>query len=175
MNDHSLSGRWRGYYRNRGREFPIEATFEQDEGTLTGTMTDGVTSGQYSFDEATADDETPQPSEDEVRRALLGFWGSLWNRHEPVYMSWEVPPASTIEGTARGQVVRFRKTYQGESRTAWHVADRYWGTEGMNYEIHYDGRLSGRDIIEGDWYIPPDPDRNVPSAEGTFLLRRIVD
>jgi hypothetical protein len=175
MSDSSLTGHWEGHYKNLGKEFPIRAELRQNGELLAGTMIDVLTGDRQPYSEVAAASDFPMLSERWCRMALLGFWGWLWRRQEPVSIAWELPASATIDGVVRDGEVSFCKSYQGSARTTVEVADKSWELTLEDHRVMYEGRLASADLIEGEWIIPPDPDRRIPSAFGAFVLRRVRD
>jgi len=167
----NLSGRWIGFYAQGGQERPISADLVQTGVNLSGSMRDGQPDRECSLFEGAVAAGLP-PGADELIDANLRKMLPEAAR-EPIRWVTHLPEESVLEGRCDGDVVSFIKTYMGSSFSGYKVGDKMVGTEAEGHAVHYQGQLSpDRSMIEGRWWIDPDPDRETRRTQGLFMLRR---
>jgi hypothetical protein len=171
MSSTNLTGRWTGYYVQRGEEYPITADFLEAGGRLSGFMYDGRPDRDYSVLQAAAEAGLPPGADEEIEAKLRDMVPNA--PAGPIRYVSHLPPNSTLQGRRTGQTVYFLKTYQGTSFGGYRVGSHLVGTQKAGHDVHYEGQL-GADVlvIEGRWWIDADPVNETPGAEGLFHLRR---
>ena len=171
MSHTDLTGLWVGHYSQRGGEYPITAEFVQVADRLSGSMHDGHPDREQSVFELASNAGLPPGADEQIEarlRELVPDAGAA-----PIRYVSHLPAGSVLDGLTTGQTVSFLKTYQGAAFGGYRVGDKLIGVEQASQSVHYDGRLS-RDglLIEGRWWIDPDPARAIPRTEGSFTLHR---
>jgi hypothetical protein len=171
MSPISLTGRWTGYYVERGEEYPITADLLEDGGRLSGFMYDGRTDRDLSVFQATAEAGLPPGADEQIEAKLRGMVPDA--PAGPIRYVTHLPPNSTLQGRRTGQTVCLVKTYQGTTFGGYRVGDHLVGIRKAGHDVHYEGQCSpDGQVIEGRWRIDADPVNRTPGAEGLFHLRR---
>jgi hypothetical protein len=170
MSSTSLTGRWIGYYLQRGREYPISADFLEAGERLSGFMYDGQPDREYSVSEIVSEVGLPPGTDEEIESKLREFVGNV--PAEPIRYVTHLPPNSTVQGRRTGQAVCFLKTYQGTSYGGYRVGDRLVGTQNADHRVHYEGQISPDGlVIEGRWRIEANAAAGTPETGDHFHLR----
>lgn len=171
MSGRDLSGRWAGYYSQRGHKRPITAEIEQEGEHLVGRMSDELTAFETSVSEMAMEEGLPPGADERIVEQVRTL--CPWALTEEVRAEVELPSDSVLEGEVQGDAVRFRKTYQGPFFTGYRVGDVRIGIAGEDQQVHYRGLISadGR-VIEGQWLLPGVPENGLVRSEGVFVLRR---
>jgi hypothetical protein len=165
-----LTGRWVGHYVQRGQRHPIEAELIHNGERLSGTMRDLETDFEMSVFELAAESGLP-PGADEAIIAWLRR-NCPGNANRPIRAAMSVPSGSSLEGTLRGRMVQFVKTYQGDSFCGYQVGEERVGRSVAGHTVQYRGELSEDGTrIEGAWWIDANPQEGVRRSEGTFVLK----
>lgn len=165
-----LTGLWLGHYFQRGQAHPISAWLNQDADHVTGSMRDGHPQQEFSVFEAAAEAGLAPGADEQiearVKEMVPGATG-------PVRYVAHLPTDSALEGGLRGNTVSFLKTYQGPSFGGYRVGDQFVGMAHEGHSVHYEGTLSADGlVIDGLWWIDPDPPHTTRRTEGEFQLRR---
>jgi hypothetical protein len=171
MSSTILTGRWVGQYLQGGKEFPIAADFVESGERLSGFMYDGQPDRACSVSEAFAEAEMPPGAGEQIEAQLRETVPDA--PAGPVRYVSHLPPNSTLQGKRAGQAVCFTKSYQGTSFGGYQVGDHFVGVRKASHQVHYEGQLSqDGSVLEGRWWIDPDPVYGTPLTEGLFRLRR---
>jgi hypothetical protein len=171
MSSANLTGRWTGYYVERGEEYPITADFLEAGGRLSGFMYDGRPDRDFSVSQATAEAGLPPGADEQIEAKLREMVPDA--PAGPIRYVSHLPPNSTLHGRRTGQAVSFLKTYQGNSFGGYRVGSHLLGIRRTGHDVHYEGQVSPDGlVIEGRWWIDADPVNETPGAEGLFHLRR---
>jgi len=167
----NLTGRWIGYYLQRGREYPISADFLEAGERLSGFMYDGQPDREYSVSEIVSEVGLPPGADTEIESKLRECAGHVPD--EPIRYVTHLPPNSILQGRRMGQAVIFLKMYQGTSFGGYRVGDRMIGMQNADHRVHYEGQLSQDGlVIEGRWRIEANPAAGTPEIGDRFQLRR---
>lgn len=171
MSSTNLTGRWIGYYLQRGEQYPISADFGEDGEHLSGFMYDGHPDRNCSVFEATVEAGLPPGMDEQIEAKLRAMVPDAPGG--PIRYVSHVPTNSILRGRRSGQTVSFLKSYQGTSVSGYQVGTHLLGIQKADHEVHYEGRL-GPDgqVIEGRWWIDADLVYATPPTEGQFHLRR---
>ncbi len=173
MNDTmNLSGKWVGYYTQRGHERPISAEWSQDGDRLVGTMNDEETTIESSVSDAAMEAGLPPGADEKIVeqvRSMAPAFSTL-----PILAELIVPADSEVDGEVAGGAVRFLKRYRGTYFSGYRLGDSVRvGVTGENPEVYYGGRLSADgECIEGRWRLPISGNPTLRN-EGEFVLRRL--
>lgn len=167
----NLTGRWVGYYTQRGHERPISAEWSQDGERLVGTMNDAETTIESSVSDAAMEAGLP-PGADEAIVAQVRSIAPAFSML-PVRAELIIPADSEVDGEVADGAVRFLKRYRGPFFTGYRLGDSVRvGVTGENPEVFFGGRLSADgDCIEGRWRLPTSGNPLMRN-EGEFVLRR---
>jgi hypothetical protein len=166
-----LTGRWSGHYLQRGAEFPITADILETGERLSGFMYDGQPDRAYSVSEAVAEAGLSPETEEQIEAKLREMVPDA--PAGPIRCVSHLPPNSILRGQRTGQTVHFLKSYLGASFGGYQVGDRLVGIQKDGHQVHYEGELSPDGLIlEGRWWIDPDPVDGTPGTEGLFHLHR---
>jgi hypothetical protein len=167
----TLTGRWVGHYLQGGKEYPIMADLVQSGEWLSGSMRDGCPDREAGVFEAAAEAGLPPGADEQIVAKLRELVPDA--PAAPIRYVSHLPSESVLEGRFSDRTVYFLKTYQGTSFGGFKVGNRLVGTERAGHAVHYEGqlRLDGL-VIEGRWWIEPDPEAGIPRSEGQFTLRR---
>ncbi len=167
-----LTARWTGHYLQRGKEFPITADILEASERLSGFMYDGQPDRAYSVSEAIAEAGRSTETEEEIEAKLREMVPDAPDG--PIRYVSHLPPNSTLQGRRTGQTVYLLKSYQGTSFGGYQVGDQLVGIQKGGHQVHYEGQLSPDGLIlEGRWWIDPDPALGTPGSEGLFHLHRL--
>jgi hypothetical protein len=168
----NLTGRWVGYYLQRGEQYPISADFLEDGERLSGFMHDGQPDRDYSVFEAAAEAGLPPGMDEQIEAKLRETVPDA--PADPIRYVSHLPAHSTLRGSRSAQTVSFLKSYQGTSFGGYQVGTHLLGIRKADHEVHYEGLLSPDGlVIEGRWWIDADPVYGTPLTEGQFHLRRL--
>jgi hypothetical protein len=166
-----VTGRWSGYYLQRGEEHPISADLVQKGSRLSGSMRDGAPDSDLSVFEAALEAGLPPGADEEIeaklREAVPGAGAG------PIRYVSHLPSDSRLSGRCHDRTVSFLKTYQGVSFGGYKVGDQLLGVEKAGHAVHYEGQLSlDGQVIDGRWWIGANREAGTPRAEGLFTLHR---
>jgi hypothetical protein len=134
-------------------------------------MRDGHPDNEYSLFEVAFEAGLPPGADEQidanVREMVPGAPAG------PIRYVSHLPTDSVLKGRRMGKTVYFLKTYQGTSFGGFKVGDQVLGRENAGHAVHYEGQLSSDGhVIEGQWWIDPDPAYGARRTEGLFALRR---
>ena len=170
MSSANLTGRWTGYYVQRGEQYPITADFLEAEGRLSGFMYDGRPDRDCSVFQATAQAGLPPGADEGIEAKLREMVPDA--PAGPIRYVSHLPPNSTLQGRRTGQTVSFLKTYQGTSFGGYRVGGHLVGTRKAGHDVHYEGQFSPDGlVIEGRWWIDADPERDTRRTARRFRLQ----
>jgi hypothetical protein len=171
MSSANLTGHWIGHYLQGGRSYSITADLVQVEERISGSMRDEHSDKECSLFELTADAGLPPGADEQIEARIRKLMPDA--PAGPIRYVSHLPPESTVEGTCSGQTVAFKKTYQGTSFGGYKVGEQLLGYRKSGHCVHYSGRLSSDGlVIDGRWWIDPDPDLASRRTEGLFMLHR---
>jgi hypothetical protein len=167
------TGRWEGYHVQQSAARAIVADLVVADRGLTGTMTDSETKSEPSAIEMALEAGLPAGAEGLIIAHLRELISDA--RSASVRSVTLLPSESVLEGSVRGRLVSFRKTYHGEHFSGYRVGDRYVGVVIEHHVVDYWGKLndSGTQIQE-KWWIEPVRGAGGRRAEGSFLLCRLA-
>jgi hypothetical protein len=167
----NLTGRWIGYYVQRGEQYPISADFLEAGEHLSGFMHDGQPDRDCSVFEAAAEAGLPPGMDEQIEAKLREMVPGA--PVSPIRYVTHLPTNSILRGRRSGQTVSLLKSYQGTSFGGYQVGNQLVGIRKADHEVHYEGQLSPDGmVIEGRWWIDADPVHEIPITEGQFQLRR---
>jgi hypothetical protein len=167
----NLTGRWIGYYLQRGEQYPISADLLEAGEHLSGFMHDGQPDRDYSVFKAAAEAGLPPGTGEQIEAKLREMVPDA--AAGPIRYVSHLPTNSILRGRRSSQTVSFLKSYQGTSFGGYQVGNQLVGFQKADHEIHYEGQLSPDGlVIEGRWWIDADPESATPITEGQFHLRR---
>jgi hypothetical protein len=167
-----VTGRWVGHYLQREQQYPIMADLVQAGERLSGSMCDGHPDRECSVFEVACEAGLPPGADEQIETRLREVVGG--GPAGPIRYVTHLPAASVLEGRCHGGTVSFLKTYQGTSFGGYKVGDKLVGVKKDGHAVHYEGRLApDGQVIEGRWWIDPDPAWGTSRAEGLFTLRRL--
>lgn len=168
-----VTGKWEGFYLQNDRKAPISAEFVQSAERIAGWMADGEPEYDMSLSQAAATAGLP-PGEDElIERNLRNSFPEFGT--EPIRWVVKLPESSIVQGRIAGERIEFLKKYRGK-HSAGYQAGRHFVLcfETEAHAVNYSGRISGDGgLVDGNWWINADPERNLRRAEGLFTLHRI--
>lgn len=171
MSKPDLSGTWRGYYTQHGKERPISARFEQEGFQIVGRMNDELTEFESTVSEMAMDQGLTPGADERIVEKIREL--CPWVSQEQIRAESVLPSDSLLNGEIEGLAIRFRKTYQGQFFSGYRVGDVRVGITGEDHEVYYQGRISPDGMeIEGKWLLREGLDHDGPRAEGGFYLRR---
>jgi hypothetical protein len=169
-----LTGRWTGHYLQRGKEFPITADLLETSERLCGFMYDGQPDRTYSISEVSAEAGLSTETEEQIEAQLREMVPDA--PAGPIRYVSHLPPNSILRGRRTDQTVYFLKSYQGTSFGGYQVGGHLVGIQRKDHQVHYEGQLTPDGLIlEGRWWIDPDPEHGTSGAEGLFHLYRMED
>jgi hypothetical protein len=168
-----LSGRWVGFYTQRGHEWPMSAEWSQDGDRLVGTMNDAETAFEASVAEVALDAGLAPGADESIVAQVRAMAPTV--EVLPVRAELIIPAESEVKGEVAGGAVRFRKRYRGPFFAGYRLGDVLRvGITGQDQEVDFGGRLSpDGDRIEGRWRLPAAARNPLLRGEGEFVLRRL--
>ncbi len=168
----TITGNWVGHYQQYDARSRIAATIVQDGAALSGHMRDLDTNTARSLSDAVAQAGLPPGADeslDEQIRSVIPQAG-----REAIVVRSILPTDAVLTGTVDGEIVRFIKTYQGESFHGYEIGGKGIGRKTPGHAVEYSGRLSqDRMTIIGKWTIYQ---KEAPRGfiDGSFELFRVV-
>jgi hypothetical protein len=166
-----VTGRWSGNYVQRDQSRQIVAALTQAGEDLTGSMHDQQTEFEQSVFEMAVEGGLPPGADEQIVSQLRKQFPD--DPNAPIRVAMTLPPDSVLEGTVRGRTIYFLKIYQGEAFSGYRIGERRVGMTVASHGVHYRGQVSpDGQVIEGTWWIDPDPRRGTRRSEGTFRLQR---
>jgi hypothetical protein len=168
-----LSGRWVGFYTQRGHERPMSAEWSQDGARLVGRMNDAETTFEASVSEVAMEAGLPPGADESIVAQVRSMAPTL--SVLPVRAELIIPAESEVDGEVSGGAVRFCKRYRGPFFAGYRLGDAMRvGVTGQDQEVYFGGRLSpDGQRIEGRWRLPPAARNPLLRGEGEFVLRRL--
>jgi hypothetical protein len=95
---------------------------------------------------------------------------------DPIQFVSKLPRNSMLRGQRSGSSIYFLKCYQGVSFSGYQVGDHLVGVRNADHQVHYEGELSSDGLVlDGRWWIDPNPTDGTPLTEGEFHLQRSND
>src|SRR5262245_22274254 len=144
-----LTGRWVGCYRQFGREFPISADLSQTGELVTGLMTDGEATSEFSFADGLSHTRLPWYTV-WLARLIVGARWPFRRRAGPLRLFWRLPRTAAVEGRVQGHRVTFCKSYQGDTKSGWRWGDQERISDVPDHRVMYEGSIADSgDNIEG--------------------------
>jgi hypothetical protein len=144
--DSAVTGRWTGFYRlpiTRTDSFPLVAEIRQSGGRISGEMYDQVTDHSDDFRKVLAARGREIPLGLRLQINLL----VLLNGSRSVGYRIRLPDTSDLQGTVRGERVKFTKVYRGTSLSETLVdGEVLSGQEKTGHRVHYSGH---QDLVQG--------------------------
>ncbi|MEI7987359.1 MAG: hypothetical protein WCI55_17185 [Armatimonadota bacterium] len=173
----NLTGTWEGHYfqnwiqggsaemdETSDYAFAIHLEIVENDGQFTGRMRDVRTSWSINMDKALSVSNASW-----FQKTIVKLFYPM---RSVVTIGHELPTNSSIEGKLDGQMVSFKKSYEGASRQLFDAAGRERITLKEPEPVYYFGTLNDDgNLMEGK-FVVGNPNDNRPEAQGLFRLRR---
>lgn len=148
----SLTGRWKGHYVQNGAKFGITVSWTQNGTGISGEMNDLQTEREQPLSDVVAQSNLPPGADEQIAERIYELLPD--QPRTRIQFRSVLPESSSVEGTIQGKSIKFRKTYQGQTKQEYKVGDEKVHSFEDGHAVEYQGQLSvDGDRINGEWII----------------------